>query len=217
MFKPVDNVVFSTTGPLAVAMEQIGDWLEKLGMAEYAELFAEERIEIDVLPELTDQDLERLGIPLGHRRRMLKAIRERGASAPATPQVATVAPAAPQVSAEQVSAERRQLTVMFCDLVGSTALSGKLDPEDLRGIIGAYHRCCADYIERNGGFVVKYAADGGCSPISDIRKRTSMTPSAPFALGSSWSRRSRSSKLLSPERVCRCASELRLDSSWSAI
>src|SRR5262249_10152741 len=110
--------------------------------------------EIDVLSELTDQDLERLGIPLGHRRRMLRAIRERGGAAPATPQAAATSPA------PQDSAERRQLTVMFCDLVGSTALSGKLDPEDLRGIIGTYHRRCTELIERNGGFVAKYMGDG---------------------------------------------------------
>jgi predicted ATPase/class 3 adenylate cyclase len=136
-------------------VSSIAEWLASLGMAEYTERFDEERIEIDVLPELTDQDLERLGIPLGHRRRMLKAIRERSGSAPVAPEAVTVAPPAPQVSAE-----RRQLTVMFCDLVGSTALSGKLDPEDLRGIIGHYHRCCADLIERNGGFVAKYMGDG---------------------------------------------------------
>ena len=69
-------------------MSTIAEWLASLGMAEYTERFAEERIELDVLPELTDQDLERLGIPLGHRRRMLRAIRERGGAAPATPQAA---------------------------------------------------------------------------------------------------------------------------------
>jgi class 3 adenylate cyclase/predicted ATPase len=143
-----------------VAVSTIALWLASLGMAEHTERFAEERIEIDVLSELTDQDLERLGIPLGHRRRMLKAIRERGGSAPATPQVATVAPAAPQVSAEQVGAERRQLTVMFCDLVGSTELSGRLDPEDMRAVIGAYHGCSTELIEHNGGFVAKYMGDG---------------------------------------------------------
>src|SRR6516225_3154094 len=110
-------------------------------MAEYAERFAEDDIDFDVLGELTDQDFDRLGVSVGHRRRMLKAIRERSDSAPLTPQVATAAPAAPQVSAE-----RRQLTVMFCDLVGSTELSGKLDPEDMRAIIGSYHRCCAELI-----------------------------------------------------------------------
>jgi class 3 adenylate cyclase/tetratricopeptide (TPR) repeat protein len=137
-----------------VPVSSIAEWLASLGMSEYAERFAEERIEFDVLPELTDQDFERLGIPLGHRRRMLRAIRERG-SAPATPQVAAAAPATPQDSAE-----RRQLTVMFCDLVGSTALSARLDPEDLRTVITTYHRCCTEWIERNGGFVAKYMGDG---------------------------------------------------------
>jgi class 3 adenylate cyclase len=129
----------------------IAEWLVSLGMAEYTERFAGERIEIDVLSELTDQDLERLGIPLGHRRRMLKAIRELGQSPPAAPR---------DSAAPQDSAERRQLTVVFCDLVGSTALSARLDPEDLRSIIGAYHRCCTELIERNGGFVAKYMGDG---------------------------------------------------------
>jgi class 3 adenylate cyclase/tetratricopeptide (TPR) repeat protein len=124
-------------------------------MAEYTDRFAEERVEIDVLSELTDQDLERLGIPLGHRRRILKAIRELDQRPPATPQVPTV-----DSPTLQDSAERRQLTVMFCDLVGSTALSTRLDPEDLRGIIGAYHRCCTELIEGHGGFVAKYMGDG---------------------------------------------------------
>ena len=136
-------------------MAQIADWLKKLGLSEYTERFVKNGIEIDVLSELTDQDLEKLGVLLGHRRRMLRAIRDLGGAASAIPQVATAAPAVPQDSAE-----RRQLTVMFCDLVGSTALSGKLDPEDLRGIIGTYHRCCTDLIERNGGFVAKYMGDG---------------------------------------------------------
>jgi class 3 adenylate cyclase/predicted ATPase len=133
----------------------IAEWLASLGMSEYAERFAEERIEIDVLSELTDQDLERLGLPLGHRRRMMKSIRELGQQPPAAPRVAAAASAA-----RQDSAERRQLTVMFCDLVGSTALSGRLDPEDMRAIIGTYHRCCTELIERNGGFVAKYMGDG---------------------------------------------------------
>src|SRR5215472_7953176 len=121
--------------PRGKQVATIKEWLASLGMSEYSARFAQERIEIDVLSELTDQDLERLGIPLGHRRRMLRAIRERGGAAPATPQPAMASPA------PQDSAERRQLSVMFCDLVGSTALSGRLDPEDLRQIIGSYHRC----------------------------------------------------------------------------
>jgi class 3 adenylate cyclase/tetratricopeptide (TPR) repeat protein len=139
-------------------VSSIAEWLASLGMSEYGERFAEDDIDFDVLGELTDQDFDRLGVSVGHRRRMLKAIRELRGSAPLTPQVATSAPATSP--APQDSAERRQLTVMFCDLVGSTALSGKLDPEDLRGIIGAYHRCCTETIERNGGFVAKYMGDG---------------------------------------------------------
>src|SRR5215468_3758073 len=135
-------------------MQQIADWLEKLGMSEYAERFAENRIDLSVLPDLTDQHLEKLGVALGDRLKILRAIRELSATAVAT----QPGPSASLVV--QDSAERRQLTVMFCDLVGSTALSGRLDPEDLRGIIGAYHRCCAETIERNGGFVAKYMGDG---------------------------------------------------------
>src|SRR5215469_10124625 len=123
-------------------------------MSEYAERFAENDIDIDILPELTDHDLERLGVSLGHRRRILRAIRELGGPAQAASQTAAAAPA------WHDSAERRQLTVMFCDLVGSTALSIKLDPEDLRGIIAAYHRCCTQLVECNGGFVARYMGDG---------------------------------------------------------
>jgi class 3 adenylate cyclase len=136
-------------------MQQIGDWLEKLGMSEYAERFAENRIDLGVLPDLTDQDLEKLGVLLGDRRKMLRAIREVAGDTPLTPHSPAVTEARPQDSAE-----RRQLTVMFCDLVGSTALSARLDPEDLRGIIGEYQRCCAVLVERNGGFVAKYMGDG---------------------------------------------------------
>jgi class 3 adenylate cyclase len=138
-------------------MQPIADWLKKLGMSEYAERFAKERIEIDVLPELTDQDLDRLGIPLGHRRRMLRAIRDLGnASVAVTASPAPVATA----SARRDDAERRQLTVMFTDLVGSTTLSTKLDPEDMRSLIGGYHKCVAETVARLDGFVAKYMGDG---------------------------------------------------------
>jgi class 3 adenylate cyclase len=135
-------------------MKQIANWLKKFGLSEYTERFVENGIEIDVLSELTDQDLEKLGVLLGHRRRMLKAIRELGGPAPAAPQVPATSPTLREI------AERRQLTVMFCNLVGATALLGRLDPEDLRGIIGAYHRCCTEVIERNEGFLAKYMGDG---------------------------------------------------------
>jgi class 3 adenylate cyclase len=135
----------------APVANEISDWLEKLGMSEYAQRFAENRIDLSVLPELTDQHLNDLGLPLGDRLKMLRAIRELSG--------ATSLPPQPE-RRPQDAAERRQLTVMFCDLVGSTALSAKLDPEDLRTIIGSYHRCCTEVITKSGGFVAKYMGDG---------------------------------------------------------
>jgi len=139
---------------LAIAMQQIADWLKRLGMSEYTQRFSENDIALDILPELTDQDLEKLGVSLGHRRRMLKAIRELGNPALATPRTETAASPDPHLGAE-----RRQLTVMFCDLVGSTALSTRLDPEDLREIISAYHQRCAQLITKHGGFIARYLGD----------------------------------------------------------
>ena len=137
-------------------MQQIADWLEKLGMSEYAGRFAENRIDFSVLPDLTDQDLEKLGVLLGDRRKMLRAIAKLEAvDAPIA--VATTAPAAPR---SVDTAERRQVTVMFSDLVGSTALSARMDPEDLREIISAYQKCVAETVSRFGGFVAKYMGDG---------------------------------------------------------
>src|ERR1700738_1912008 len=135
-------------------MQQIADWLKTLGMSEYADRFVENRIDHSVLPDLTDQDLEKLGVLLGDRRKMLRAIRELAGDTAVTPHPPRTEPKF------QDTAERRQLTVMFCDLVGSTALSARLDPEDLRGIIGAYHRRCAEVITSSGGFVAKYLGDG---------------------------------------------------------
>ena len=135
-------------------MQPIADWLAKLGMSEYAERFEANRIDVSVLPDLTDQDLEKLGVLLGDRRKILRAIRE------LTPPVRSSAQGPSPAEAARDEAERRQLTVMFCDLVGSTALSAKLDPEDLRGIVREYHRCCTAIVERNGGYVAKYMGDG---------------------------------------------------------
>lgn len=135
-------------------MQSIADWLAKLSMSEYAERFEANRIDVSVLPDLTDQDLEKLGVLLGDRRKILRAIR--GLATAARASVQDPAAAAPA----RDEAERRQLTVMFCDLVGSTALSAKLDPEDLREIVRAYHRCCTAIVERNGGYVAKYMGDG---------------------------------------------------------
>jgi class 3 adenylate cyclase len=139
---------------LADAMQPIADWLKKLGMSEYAQRFADNDIDASVLPELTDQDLKDLGVSLGHRRKMLRAIR--GASVAVTE---SSVPAATEPTRRD-DAERRQLTVMFTDLVGSTALSTRLDPEDMRFVIGAYHKCVGETVARFDGFVAKYMGDG---------------------------------------------------------
>ena len=134
-------------------MQEIGDWLEKLGMPEYAQRFAENGIDISVLRYLTDQDLEKIGVLLGHRRKMLAAIVEFVRAAQALSQPALTA-------SPEDTAERRQVTVMFSDLVGSTALSARMDPEDLREVISAYQKCVAETVRRFGGFVAKYMGDG---------------------------------------------------------
>src|SRR5262252_9325026 len=133
-------------------MQQIADWLEKLGMSEYAQRFAENGIGFAALRHLTDQDLKDIGVLLGHRRIMLAAIQELGSPAVAQPVTAELTP--------QDTAERRQVTVMFSDLVGSTALSARMDPEDLREVISAYQKCVADTVQRFGGFVAKFMGDG---------------------------------------------------------
>src|SRR4029077_4363982 len=121
-------------------------------MSEYAQRFAENDIDTSVLPHLTDQDLKELGVSLGHRRKMLASIKELSGPTPVAPGPA-VAPAEPK---PQDIAERRQVTVMFSDLVGSTALSARMDPEDLREVISAYQKCVAETVQRFGGFVAKY-------------------------------------------------------------
>src|ERR1700758_2333291 len=136
----------------------IGGWLRGLGLERYEQAFRENEIDLHVLPELTADDLKELGVAaIGHRRLMLKAIADLAASAGRT--AAEDVPAVPTANAT-ADAERRQLTVMFCDLVGSTTLSARLDPDDLRAVIGAYHRCVAAVIEGTGGFVAKYMGDG---------------------------------------------------------
>jgi class 3 adenylate cyclase/predicted ATPase len=128
----------------------IAAWLRGLGLAQYAPAFRENAIDSTVLRNLTAEDLKDLGVVLvGHRRRLLDAIAALAGQAPAAPETPV-----------RSDAERRQLTVMFCDLVGSTSLSTRLDPEDLRGIIGAYHRCVTEIVEGFGGFVARYMGDG---------------------------------------------------------
>jgi class 3 adenylate cyclase/predicted ATPase len=144
----------------------LGSWLRSLGLAQYEPAFRENAINEAILPKLTAEDLKDIGVTaVGHRRVLLDAIAAlRGETPPkqeTAPSTATKPAHTPnRVGGGLPEAERRQLTVMFCDLVGSTAMSGRLDPEDLRGIIGTYHRCCTELIERNGGFVAKYMGDG---------------------------------------------------------
>jgi class 3 adenylate cyclase len=135
----------------------VGGWLRSLGLPQYEAAFRENEIDGKLLPNLTSEDLKDLGVTIiGHRRKMLLAIAEISGS-PTSPDSGVMAP--PE-SAPKDAAERRQLTVVFCDLVGSTALSARLDPEDMRAIVGAYHKCCATLIARHGGFVAKYMGDG---------------------------------------------------------
>jgi class 3 adenylate cyclase len=126
-------------------------WLRGLGLERYATAFSDNDVDAAVLPRLTADDLIALGVTsVGHRRKLLDAIAAlRGDVAPMPEPAATVLPA-----------ERRQLTVMFCDLVGSTALSSQLDPEDLREVIAAYHRAVAEIVRSFDGFVAKYMGDG---------------------------------------------------------
>jgi hypothetical protein len=139
----------------AAAMQQVADWLEKLGLGQYAQRFAENDINFSILSDLTDQDLKEIGVSsLGHRRQLLRAIAElNGVKVRRSPPLRL--PVAPQDAAE-----RRQVTVMFSDLVGSTALSARMDPEDLREVISAYQKCVAETVRRFGGFVAKYMGDG---------------------------------------------------------
>jgi class 3 adenylate cyclase/tetratricopeptide (TPR) repeat protein len=129
-------------------MQEIAEWLEKLGLGQYAQRFARNGIDISVLPELMDEDFEKLGVLLGHRRKMLRAI------AALDPAALIASPAPPH------DAERRHLTVMFCDLVGSTALSARLDPEDLWEVIRAYRAACASVIAAYDGMIARFVGDG---------------------------------------------------------
>jgi class 3 adenylate cyclase len=134
----------------------VAEWLRRLDMAQYIGAFADNAVDEAVLPSLTAEDLKDIGVGLvGHRRKLLDAIAalsDRTASPPRK----TVLPSAEIAG----GAERRQLTTMFCDLVGSTALATRLDPEDLRDVIGSYHKAVAEEVAGFGGFVAKYMGDG---------------------------------------------------------
>ena len=137
----------------------VGSWLRRLGLEQYEASFRENKIDDTVLPRLTAEDLKDLGVGfVGHRRKLLDAIAAlREVRAPPRPW--SDAPLAIETAAKD-TAERRQISVMFSDLVGSTALSARMDPEDLREVISAYQKCVADTVRRCVGFVAKYMGDG---------------------------------------------------------
>ena len=134
-------------------MKGIAEWLASIGLGEYAQRFAENAIDLSVVRDLTEQDLKDLGVLLGHRRKILRALLELEGAAPAP-----TGTAAEPVLRDK--AERRHLTVMICDLVGSTALSGRLDPEDMRAVIDAYHAACARITLTYDGFLAEFRGDG---------------------------------------------------------
>ena len=134
-------------------------WLRSFGLEQYEPAFRENAIDDSILPSLTAEDLKDLGIGIvGHRRKLLDAIAvlrtDANAEGAPTDTVPTIDRSPKDI------AERRQVTVMFCDLVGSTALSARMDPEDLREVIAAYHKCAAEIVRRFGGFVAQYLGDG---------------------------------------------------------
>jgi class 3 adenylate cyclase/predicted ATPase len=128
-------------------MKGIAEWLASIGLSEYAQRFAENAIDLSVLRDLTEQDLKDLGVLLGHRRKILRAIVELDGVTATEP-------------ALREEAERRHLTVMICDLVGSTGLSARLDPEDMRAVIDAYHAACARITRNYDGFLAEFRGDG---------------------------------------------------------
>src|ERR1700739_3993856 len=140
----------------------LGGWLRSLGLEKYEAPFRENEINERVLPSLTAEDLKELGVTaLGHRRILLDAIAAlRNDASGKTPSVDAATTSSTPSAQPEDRAERRQVTVMFCDLVGSTALSARMDPEDLREVISAYQKCVAETVGRLGGFIAKYMGDG---------------------------------------------------------
>ncbi len=146
------GLVMSGDEPSVETQSGLKNWLDDIGLGQYLSLFIRHRIALDVIPDLTEADLAELGLPLGDRRRLQRAIALIGAN----PESASVT----DTRRSSAGAERRQLTVMFCDLVGSSSLSERFDPEDLRDIIAAYRETCVGVLARYEGFVARYVGDG---------------------------------------------------------
>ena len=152
-------------------MTDVAAWLRSLGLGQYEAASCDNAVDdADVLRQLTEADLEKLGVRLGDRKRILKAIAALDTGPKGKP-------------GTEAAAERRQVSVLFCDLAGSTALSARLDPEDLREVMAAYHGAAADAVRKQGGHVAKLSGTV-CWPSSAGHGRTRTTPSARCALGS---------------------------------
>ena len=146
-------------------MKSFSQWLTEIGLESYAAVFSGNKVDFDVLRSLTESDLRELGVALGDRKRLLQAIAKLDGQSDTRRTISpTDAPPnpSPVVSSavDSSTGERRQLTVMFCDLVGSTALSEKLDPEELRSLLHEYRTVCGEVISRYEGFVARYVGDG---------------------------------------------------------
>jgi len=137
-------------------MQEIAAWLRDLDLGQYGKLFAENDIDLSVLSHLTDADLEKIGVSLGHRRKMLAAIAKLAGESPPKHEPA----GGDGQKSQEAAAERRQVTVMFADLVGSTALSARLDLEDLREVIASYHKCAVESVRLFDGFIAQFLGDG---------------------------------------------------------
>ena len=142
-------------------MQQIAEWLEKLGVSEYAQRFAENGVDVSVLPHLTDQDLKDIGVLLGHRRKMLAAIADldNTAAVAVSSPVSLSVPPVEAVTTTPVG-ERRHVTVMFCDLRGFTGFAESSDPEDVMTLLRDYHAAIGEIIVKYNGTLERYAGDG---------------------------------------------------------
>jgi class 3 adenylate cyclase len=147
------------------ALSDVDDWLESLGLSAYGEAFRTNDVDLETLRALTAEDLQQIGVTsVGHRRRLLTAIAELGQKAPEPAPPSRAEPVPPPVPREAAPrgpvAERRQMTVLFCDLIGSTELSTRLDPEDFHDLLAAYRACVSEEIQRHRGFIAHYVGDG---------------------------------------------------------
>ncbi len=138
----------------------VAKWLDEIGFGQYLPQFAENDIDIDILPDLSEDDLEKLGVSMGHRKKILRAITSLNVDENQGEPTAPILPPLDAQQTEEAGAERRQLTVMFCDLVGSTALSERLDPEELRDILARYQKTCNGIVENFQGCIARYVGDG---------------------------------------------------------